>query len=200
MATKSSSSSSANNNNNKDEILPHSFTVNFWVRLYRAVPPVNVPGTELTMSFSLLGAAFLYAVRISLRHVLVRFFDWPDEVARESVGSLAAIVHSLMLLPGLFVALTSQPYQPTAHLSTSPLWWQDLVTALLQFCTGYMIYDSIASFFMIKGFGGLDGTDFLFLGHHLATTIYMTQCRYLSAGHISAMICMLLGESLSVGG
>ena len=190
MASKSKSSSSTKE---KGE-LPDNAVARFWVNLYRAVPVVNLPGTQFPISFSLCSACFLYAVRIGCAEVLRTVWDWPAEPTREAVGSLAALVHALLLVPGLYVALTTQPYLPTAHLSQFPLWWQELVDALLQTCTGYMIYDSVASFFMIKGFAGLEGTDFMFLGHHLATTIYMSQCRYLQAGHTSAMICMLLGE------
>lgn len=42
--------------------------------------------------------------------------------------------------------------------------------------------------------GGLHPDDFMFLGHHLATTLYMTSARIIGAGHQSAMMCMLLGE------
>jgi len=140
-------------------------------------------------------AALLYTFRVvSERTLFLSILNWPPDAAQEAVGSLAASVHSLLLLPALFVALTSQPYQLTGHMKTTPKWWQDLVTAELQFCTGYMIYDSFASYFVPKGILSLQGTDYLFLGHHLATIVYMTQCRYVQAGHTSAMMCMLLGE------
>jgi hypothetical protein len=160
-----------------------------WVRLYRLVPRVDFPGTSVSISFTLCSAALLYSVRLTIQYVLVSLLEWPRdyEGTREAPGSLAAVFHSLNLLPGLIVALATQPYTPTRHLSTAPKWWRDLVDALMQFCTGYMIYDSIASFLMVKGLN-LEGTDYLFLGHHMATAVYMTQCRVLQAGHTSAMI------------
>ena len=168
---------------------------NVWVKAYRAVPRINFPFTELDIAFSLCSATFLYLARLSFEETLIRVFQWPRDTpgTTEAVGSLAAMLHAMILVPGLFVALTTQPYSPTEHISKAPQWWQDLVSALLQTCTGYMVYDSVVSFFMLKGFD-LDGTDLLFLGHHLATTIYMTQTRVIQAGHTSAMICMLLGE------
>jgi hypothetical protein len=70
---------------------------------------------------------------------------------------------------------------------------------LLQFCTAYMVYDGICivlsrfdpSVSLLPVF---QPGDFLFLAHHLLTTIYMTQTRVYQAGHMSAMMCMLLGE------
>lgn len=171
-----------------------------WVRLYRAVPVIYFPFTALDISFSLFSAAFLYAVRLILKKIMIHMVGWqPEDAAgldgqEEAMGSLTAMVHSLNLVPALFVALTTQPYRITTHLNTAPRWWQDMVHALFQFCTGYMIYDSIASFIVAKGISNIAGADFMFLGHHLATTIYMTQCRVLQAGHTSAMICMFLGE------
>jgi hypothetical protein len=41
----------------------------------------------------------------------------------------------------------------------------------------------------------LRGEALVFLGHHVATVLYMTSTRILGAGHQSAMICMLLGEA-----
>jgi hypothetical protein len=160
-----------------------------WVRLYRSVPRVDLPGTNVSISFTLCSAALLYSVRLAIRYVLVSLLEWPQdyEGTHEAPGSLAAVFHSLNLLPGLFVALATQPYEPTGHLSTAPRWWRDLVDALMQFCTGYMIYDSVASFLLVKGLN-LEGTDYMFLGHHIATAVYMTQCRVLQAGHTSAMI------------
>lgn len=155
-----------------------------FIRLYRALPTVNVPFTKFDINFTLLTATFLYSVRLCATWILTNLLEWPEGsfALHESVGSFAAIVHSLLLVPGLFVALTSQPYRPTSHLNTAPQWWQDLVTAVLQFCTGYMIYDSLASYIVPKGFGGIEGSDWLFLGHHFATAVYMTQCRVLQAG------------------
>lgn len=78
-----------------------------------------------------------------------------------------------------------------------PIWWKDLTDGVLQFCTGYMMYDIMIQF-------GLDKvyyhdmiwkvTDYIFIGHHLATSAYMISTRLLYAGHLSAMILMFFGE------
>ncbi|CAB9507952.1 expressed unknown protein [Seminavis robusta] len=177
----------------KEDDVPPNFLAKRWVGFYHAVPRINFPFTELDISISLCSAVFLTVVRYTILFLMRTQLDWPkDDIL--TVGSLAAIVHSLILVPGLGVALTSQPYQPTAHISTYPQWWQDLVDALLQFCTGYMVYDTCTSYLISKGPLNLQGADFLFVGHHIVTTVYMTQCRVLQAGHTSAMICMFWGE------
>lgn len=204
-----------------DEEMPRSGLARRWVRLYRAVPQVNFPGTNLNVSFMLLSAAVLWTVRLCFKFTLINYFGWPadQEVTNEAIGSMTAAFHSIQLVPGLFVALRTQPYRPSEKISNAPQWWQDLVSgknsvfylfvcigqnfilfltlhlfsALMQMCTGYMIYDSLASIILLHG-PNLSPTDYMFLGHHLATTIYMTQTRVIGAGHTSAMICMFLGE------
>ncbi|CAB9500412.1 expressed unknown protein [Seminavis robusta] len=177
----------------KEDDVPPSFLAKQWVGFYRAVPRINFPFTDLDISISLCSAAFLTAVRYTLQFLMRILLDWPtDDIV--TIGNLVAIVHSSTLVPGLGVALTSQPYQPTTHISTYPQWWQDLVDAILQFCTGYMIYDTCTTYLISKGPLNLQGNDFLFLGHHIAAATYMTQCRVVKAGHTSAMICMFLGE------
>jgi hypothetical protein len=94
--------------------------------------------------------------------------------------------------------LLSQKYVPSAKLQDSPQWYQDAVHALLGFCTGYMIYDSFMGYVVEvwqPGVGPvLSGDDWLFLGHHVLTTLYMTSSRWIKAGHISAMALMYNGE------
>jgi len=58
-----------------------------------------------------------------------------------------------------------------------------------------VIYDGVLNIVLLKWQRGLSAADFMFLGHHVATTLYMTSTRILEAGHMSAMMCMLLGES-----
>ena len=184
-----------NKHKDNDEI-PSNFVAKLWVGIYRSLPVIHFPFTKLNISMSLLGATFLWTCRIISYHILVRIFGWPsdNQKSHEAVGSIIAILHSTSILPGLAVALASQPYRPSSHITTAPQWWQHLVSALMQFCTGYMVYDSLASFLILKGPSNLVASDFLFLGHHFATSLYMTQTRVLQAGHTSAMICMFLGE------
>jgi hypothetical protein len=83
-------------------------------------------------------------------------------------------------------------------MSDAPQWWQDAAHALIQFCTGYMLYDALVQFVVdnwVKGVGPvLSGADWMFIGHHAATLLYMTSARILEAGHVSAMILMTGGE------
>lgn len=174
--------------------VPTNIIAKGFVSAYRAMPTIYFPFTQLNISFTLLIAAILYTIRLIFEKYLVTVLEWPvgTEGTILATGSFVAILHSIHLVPGLAVALLTQPYRPSAHISTAPQWWQDLVNALLQMCTGYMIYDSFASFLLPKGLD-LSIEDLLFLGHHAATSIYMTQVRVLQAGQTSAMICMILG-------
>eukprot|EP00536_Pseudo-nitzschia_multiseries_P011793 jgi/Psemu1/206933/e_gw1.420.56.1 len=108
----------------------------------------------------------------------------------------------MILCPGLIVAFLTQSYDPAAKISDQAKpnsWWPDLADSLLQFCTGYMIYDTLYSYIYMRWdseTGGVvlaDG-DLLFISHHMATSIYMISARIIGAGYMSAMICMLLGE------
>ena len=76
----------------------------------------------------------------------------------------------------------------------APTWWQESVHVLLQFCTGYMLYDAIFSMLLPNNFQIKDD-DVMFMGHHIITVLYMTSTRIIGAGHQSAMICMFLGEA-----
>lgn len=170
-----------------------------WRRAYLMVPKVNFPGTNLSVSFTLVSSLFLITIRL-IATINLEFLGWPEVPADEAAASVSGVVHSSLLCPGLIVAFLTHRYNPSEHISKAPQWWQELVDALLQFCTGYMIYD--ASFIVmnridpsVSWIPAFVGDDFLFLGHHFATTTYMTQTRIYKAGHMSAMMCMLLGEA-----
>jgi hypothetical protein len=79
-------------------------------------------------------------------------------------------------------------------MDKAPIWWQDAATALIQFCTGYMIYDASVNIFWTKRATGVPSEDYVFLAHHVVTILYMTSTRIVGAGHQSAMMCMFLGE------
>jgi hypothetical protein len=144
-------------------------------------------------------------------------------MTQEAVAGATAMIHSLTLVPSLFVLLltrhprlastttttttTTSPLisywrsYPAATWETTasfgPIWWNPTALALLQFCTGYMIYDAICSILYYKWIQhntSLSASDLMFLGHHIATALYMSSTRYIGAGHISALICMFLGE------
>jgi hypothetical protein len=173
----------------------------FFRKIYKAVPEFNFPFTSLPFSFVLVSAAFLVSVRILFNKVLETVFGWPvdDIVTDRAASSLPAIVHSSLLCPGLIVALLARKYSPSEHISKASAAWKDLVNGLLQFCTGYMLNDTLFLVYRAQqaagsivphfGFG-----DILFLCHHAMTSIYMTQTRVYQAGHMSAMMCMLIGE------
>jgi len=85
-------------------------------------------------------------------------------------------------------------------MSSHPQWWQDGSNAMMEFCIGYMIYDGLSSliyrnYVFTPGLFALEiGSDLPFLGHHIATILYMTSCRKIQAGQMSTMIAMFLGE------
>lgn len=172
----------------------------FWRKLYQTVPAFNVPFTNLPISFALASAAVLMTVRITSDLVLRTVIGWPDESSQWAASSLTGITHSSLLCPGLVTAFLTHKYDPSEPLSKAPGWWQDLVNALLQFCTGYMVYDAI--FIVLVRFDlseswipSLEADDYMYLAHHFMTSTYMTQSRVYQAGHMSALMCMLLGEA-----
>jgi hypothetical protein len=172
----------------------------FWRNLSLQLPRIHIPNTNLNVSFTILSALFLISVRMISIQILERIFGWPSGASDEGAASLAGIVHSSLLCPGLVIAFVTHTYSPSEPLAKAPKWWQELVDSLLQFCTGYMVYD--ASFILanrwdpsVSWIPALQGDDILFLGHHVATATYMTQTRIYQAGHMSAMMCMLIGEA-----
>lgn len=174
----------------------------FWSRLRSTAPSIQLFG--LDVGLTLLSALFLTMIRFAAEKALLEYyFQWPQNslVTKLASSSVAAIVHSTCLVPALAVCFfTVKRYNPSARMSdeTTNVYWRDTVDALLQFCTGYMIYDGLLNivwlkYTMLGAFDPQDG-DMQFLGHHVATILYMTATRQLQAGHQSAMICMLLGE------
>ena len=180
-----------------------------WASVYDAIPGLRVPGTNLDIAFTLLSAAFLMTMRfVNLRYLCLGLLQLDEHASTEVSGSMGSILHSTILCPALLVALlTVKEYNPSQHRDKESQWWVNFIDAQLQFCTGYMVQDSL--FILLFRFEGMDlasgviptslhfsftDDDILFLCHHLLTTIYMTQCRVYRAGHMSAMICMFLGE------
>lgn len=169
----------------------------FWRRTAARLPKLTIGG--LDVSITVASAFFLVAARFMAEWLLVSVFGWPfNSIAtKNAAASCGSMVHSTSLVLGLIVCFRSNKYNPTERLTDAPLWWQETVTALLQFCTGYMFYDGFLNILWLKSQmqeGGMDSEDLMFLGHHVATVFYMTSVRLTEAGHQSAMICMLLGE------
>lgn len=180
-----------------------------WLLIYHAIPKMYVPYTSLEISFALVSAAMLACIRYFAEFVLVQSFGWPTAgdglingatPTKEAAASCASICHSTILCIGLIVAFATQKCDPASKRTDHPLWWQDFVDALLQFCTGYMIYDAIINIVWLRWdpqtqlLPILNDDDKLFLVHHMMTSFYMTSSRVIGAGHMSAMVCMLLGE------
>ncbi|KAL3912884.1 MAG: hypothetical protein SGILL_006715 [Bacillariaceae sp.] len=188
---------STDNNNKKIPAVAR-----FWVALHDALPTITVPFTKnLDITLTLASALFLTSVRLTAEYVLVNYFGWPegDTLTKEASSSCGSITHSMTLCTGLIVAFATQKCQPAARMDESPLWWQKFADSLLQFCTGYMVYDAIINILYLRYDSTLQtivlgDDDKLFLIHHIMTTTYMTSARILRAGHMSAMTCMLMGE------
>lgn len=183
---------------------PVPAVANFYLKLYHALPTVYVPFTSLNISFSLLGAFFLTIIRFASESLLKKSFGWPEDsdLTQEAAACLTAICHSTILCSGLIVAFMNEKYDVAAKITeqgSSKKWWPHLADALLQFCTGYMIYDTCVGIVYLRwnselGTIELTEDDKLYLVHHMMTTFYMTSCRVIGAGYMSAMICMLTGE------
>lgn len=174
-----------------------------WIYSYRAIPKVFVPSTNLDVSFAIVSAILLTCVDFIIAQLLYTI-AWPKgsepdaKQTRAVAGSLTTILHSASLVPSLGACLLTHRFRPSAKMADDPQWWQDASHALIQFCTGYMIYDATVQFIAdkwVKGVGPvLSLSDWLFLGHHTATSLYMTSARMVEAGHVSAMILMCGGE------
>merc|ERR1712071_5785 len=170
--------------------------------MYNSVPTiVNYPFSNISMTFSLVCSLYLLVWRLCFRQILI-FIGWPDNLKTiYACEDMSAIVHSSSLCPVLFMLLMSQPYRPSAAMSSHPKWWQDGANAMIDLCIGYMIYDAFSSliyrnYIITPGLFRIyiSGGDWCFMGHHLATIIYMVSCRVLGAGQMSTMIAMFLGE------
>jgi hypothetical protein len=172
----------------------------YWRTMANSLPELSIGG--LNVSMTLASAVVLTMVRYLAEYTMITLFGWPANslVTKNAAASVSAIVHSFQLVPALgacFLYTDGRPYNPSQKLREEAVWWQETVTALLQFCTGYMIYDGILNILWLKSQmspDGLTSEDVMFLGHHLATILYMTSTRIVQSGHQSAMMCMLLGE------
>lgn len=168
-----------------------------WVYLYESTPTGNLPFTKTSITFSFLSFTFLLVCKLLIRQFVISM-DWPDDDDTNEVCNLmTSIVHSLILCPPLLVLLVTQPFVPSASMDKAPDWWQSSAHGLLEFCTGYMVYDGLYNFVYLKYIKGgipLSTEDWCFLGHHLATSCYMTFTRINGAGHLSAMVIMFWGE------
>lgn len=170
-----------------------------WCDIQSASPSITVFG--LDFGFTVMSALILAAFRFLVECLQVHVFGWPEVafVTKNAASGLVAVLHSIILVPTLVILFLKGRYNPVESLDDVliPGWYRETTTALLQFCTGYMIYDGLLNGIWLNYALNPDGLGILaltFTIHHSATIIYMTSTRILQAGHQSAMICMLLGE------
>lgn len=169
-----------------------------WIYMYNLVPKIVMPCTNLNVGFTLFSALLFTCIDFAIAHVLYQL-GWPRGSSTRAVaGSITTILHSTSLVICLVACLASYRCTPSAKLSEAPQWWQDAAHAAIEWCTGYMLYDAVVQFILDNWESGkgpvLSQADWMFLGHHAATSIYMTSARLLQAGHGSAMILMAGGE------
>jgi len=150
-----------------------------WVHLSRSLP----------LPFTIASALFLTVFDYSSAYLFQKVSGWPSNECRTIAGSLTTIFHSTVLVTGLGVCLlTTEHYKPSGRMTEHPLWWRDAATALIQFCTGYMLYDACIQFVADRWVPGtgpvLSATDYMFLGHHAVTSFYMTSAMVVRAGHM----------------
>mmetsp|Transcript_9663 Transcript_9663/g.22679 ORF Transcript_9663/g.22679 Transcript_9663/m.22679 type:complete len:323 (+) Transcript_9663:90-1058(+) len=170
---------------------------------YRSLPNVIQIG-KLDFTFTFASCAFLSLMRILFFNLLTSYYGWPvqSKMTTDASSSLGSIVHSILLCGWLtewFWKLGYRAYSPSAKLSDHNEKDPDLndaAVACLQFCTGYMMFDTIWTVGDAYRLNILPLTEFetLIMAHHVLTSFYMISCRAIGAGHISAMILMLTGE------
>ena len=173
---------------------PSSPLLLFWSNLHRQAPKLNIPGTNFNIGFTLCSAAFLSCIRLLMSQVFLHVLQWDPDNIRTGISTAysVSIIHSIILCAGLSVVLYHQPYNLLAKLKDAPLDLQEATVALLEFCTGYMVYDF--TFMLHESNWTPHPDDYAFLAHHVVTTLYMSQCKVLGVGHVSAMSLMLTGE------
>lgn len=110
-----------------------------WVSLYRSIPKIYAPFTDLDVAFTLVSAIFFTCLDYSFALVVQAATGWPLKETRMAAGSLATICHATVLVAGLGVCLLTERYSPSTRMEAHPLWWRDAASALIQFCTGYMV-------------------------------------------------------------
>jgi len=169
------------------------FLLRPWVRFQEVLPEVMLFG--LNISVTVVSFVFFIIVRI-IGNAILSYNNWPPgEFNTMFTNScIVAMSHSSNLILPLAQGLWMLPYKPTMSQSAAPKYWQLASDAMLQFCTAYMLQDSLLTVIRAYQLGGLQDGDLLFIAHHFATFSYMTQCRWIDAGYISAMTCILCGE------
>merc|ERR1719491_2341833 len=151
------------------------------IYVYRSLPPLCLPYTNFNISFTLLSTLLLAMIRTVVWQYLI-CAGWPSrsKMTTDAAASLTSILHGFVLCFYLGVCLYRNPrnYVPSARLENFPVWWQDAATAVLEICTGYMLFDF---FSLVKDMTDL-GVKFselevLVMMHHFLSFSYMVSCR-----------------------
>ena len=191
-----------NNENSDEDDVP--LLLRPLIVIYRSIPKLYLPRIRnFNFAFILFSALFLAAIRQFIFWKMLMYVGWPQysKMTTDAASSLTSICHSIILcwylsLCFFYLSTAKCRYVPSARMSTFPLWWQDSASALLEFCTGYMIFDSFFLIWDTTYYLKMEISEFdkLVLAHHVMTSLYMASTRFVNAGHLSAMILMLTGE------
>lgn len=181
-------------------MLTESWILHPLLLAYQKLPPLVQIGS-LDFTFTLASFLLLSVLR-SIIYQILASFGWPvrSKMTTDAAASITSIVHSIALctwLTAWFVKLGYKHYVPSCKLSDhKDKNVRDVAIACLEFCTGYMLFDSFWFLVATYQLGLMPPTEFemLVLAHHALTSFYMISCRVIEAGHISAMILMLTGE------
>jgi len=182
------------------------YTIRPFLSLYRSVPNLiyvrsSTTNEKVGLTFALISCLFFGACQLLTQALLISL-GWPrdDPSYLMAVSCNIPIIHSLLLLTGLFTCLTHHPFDPSALMSDAPAgrWWRDAVNGYMEMTTGYMLYDTLNCVFFLwwvpgKGFIPT-GESMSFLGHHFATSVFMLSTRMTGAGHYAAIQLMFQGE------
>ena len=166
------------------------------VSAYRSVPRFSIPLTDFDVSFILASFAALCPLRVAFENLLP-LAGWPPSDTRltiDAAGSFVSGLQATFLCVACWSCLVSQPYRPSSRIDSAPVWWRDAVTSVLDYCIGYMMYDTVFLIITAARTGTDLGGDIMFLGHHFATSLTMLSARRLGAGHLVVMILMFTGE------
>ncbi|KAL7560459.1 hypothetical protein ACA910_020503 [Epithemia clementina (nom. ined.)] len=167
-----------------------------WSRLSSILPlrlsfPLGPGGSQLDFSVCLSTFLLLGTLNAIVQVILVQYVGFPNEKSQQLVAaSCVGILHSTIVVAGVLSLFSTRRYIPCEKMPEAPIWWQDACHAVLQFCTGYMIYDFTAVFVN----GTIDSSDYPFLAHHIIVVIIITSARMVGAAHSSIMVMILVGE------
>jgi hypothetical protein len=110
-----------------------------WISLYRSFPKIHAPFTDHDVLFTLVSAVGFAGLDYGVRSWVRWVSGWPLKETQVVAGSLITIIHGSVLVALLPTCLTIERYSPSRRFDSHPKWWQDASTALIQFCSGYMV-------------------------------------------------------------